>query len=69
MLMEINSSDLDNYITGHYGEDQFSGDECDEGPDADGNCPFEQGTYECPYCKDGKCTLDDDEAGEGARQA
>lgn len=27
---EINSRDLDNYITGHYGEDQFRDDEPEE---------------------------------------
>lgn len=28
--MTINSRDLDNYITGHYGEDQWQGDPLDD---------------------------------------
>jgi hypothetical protein len=30
MSREINSRDLDNYITGHYGEDQFRDEEPEE---------------------------------------
>ena len=38
--MDINKTDLDNYITGHYGEDQFkSNTETNE-------------EMQCPFCKD-----------------
>ena len=51
----INGPELDRYITGNYGEDQFSGyeDMCDE-------C----GDENCPYDYDGAACLADQKADE-----
>jgi hypothetical protein len=38
MSREINSRDLDNYITGHYGEDQFRDEEPEEEIEDDSIC-------------------------------
>lgn len=50
--MDINKNDLDNYITGHYGEDQCR-DNCD-GPTEGGLCCY-QNEPDCDYFKNGMC--------------
>jgi len=58
--MKINSRDLDNYITGHFGADQFDGQPCDDIED-DGMCPYE--SVDCPHLdEDGRCKLLDEVA-------
>lgn len=53
------SNELDNYITGHYGEDQFGNvEDCPE-CDGSGVCPECEGdTEDCTICDgDGNCPI------------
>lgn len=62
--MEINSRDLDNYITGRYGADQLAGQPCDDIED-DGMCPYTSNISEkCKHFEDGRCGLFVEREGE-----
>ena len=63
--MKVNSRDLDNYITGHYGADQFDGQPCDDIED-DGMCPYDE-SVECEHRgEDERCKLLDEDAERAA---